>query len=709
MSKESNSSNCSLVSIDDEERRSPTADTTKFKLDLQCWPELVDIVYEMHRTHHMSLYYCSFQGAPAAVKGGPAAVKVMRLPTNTDMTGPQGQTPVRHGQLLSRLSHMQHKCLLNTHIVYPDKSKVINRKQLMPRAMNHNVDDSSIHSSLGNSNSSGHHTQSTTPPNSTTRGTSSYKGVPGRENSFNNALSFTRGTSSYKGQPDGENSLNNPRSPTNNMSPTATPQPRRSPSSISGGGAAASSSSTCPAVHAYMLSGSGEQQPSAQDPCIGPGGPGPGPRGSPSSGTGVPASSFSPSPPKQGGALTNSSTSPTEKGYMQQDDSQRDSKPQAAVAQAVAYLHQSGLIHGEVRAESVLVYKASGATAVSYFGLGSSVGSHIRSTSFINPPSARPSNPEVPTDVAVKLKDAGMTSITLNKGQLIVRKMLSRPRSNLVPYIAPEIFRGERPTKACDIYSFGLLMWEMYTGQLVFSDIASSATNLIQSVVVEGLRPQFPESTPAWYCLLAKRCWAPSPKHRPSIKNILLVLMADTKRDKPASSTHSSNDKSFYTDAGPKTASSLVYSDKPAGNDKPGGTEAEGAHGGPQANQLIYSDKPAGNDKPGGTEAEGAHGGPQASQLIYSDKPAGNDKSGGTEAEGAHGGPQASQLIYSDKPAGNDKPGGTEAEGAHGGPQASQLIYSDKPAGNDKPGGTEAEAQSLDKQAEGAHGGPQAS
>lgn len=50
-------------------------------------------------------------------------------------------------------------------------------------------------------------------------------------------------------------------------------------------------------------------------------------------------------------------------------------------------------------------------------------------------------------DVCVKLKDSGMCTITISKGQLLVRKLMARPRTGLVPFLAPEIFRGERPTK----------------------------------------------------------------------------------------------------------------------------------------------------------------------------------------------------------------------------------------------------------------------
>ncbi|RIA86791.1 kinase-like domain-containing protein, partial [Glomus cerebriforme] len=31
----------------------------------------------------------------------------------------------------------------------------------------------------------------------------------------------------------------------------------------------------------------------------------------------------------------------------------------------------------------------------------------------------------------------------------------------VLPYIAPEVLRGKPYTKAADIYSFGIIMWEM--------------------------------------------------------------------------------------------------------------------------------------------------------------------------------------------------------------------------------------------------------
>ncbi|CAI2173926.1 6123_t:CDS:2 [Funneliformis geosporum] len=40
----------------------------------------------------------------------------------------------------------------------------------------------------------------------------------------------------------------------------------------------------------------------------------------------------------------------------------------------------------------------------------------------------------------------------------------------IIPYIAPEIFLGQEYTTAADIYSFGMIMWELLTGRKPFWD-----------------------------------------------------------------------------------------------------------------------------------------------------------------------------------------------------------------------------------------------
>src|SRR2546421_4245958 len=63
-----------------------------------------------------------------------------------------------------------------------------------------------------------------------------------------------------------------------------------------------------------------------------------------------------------------------------------------------------------------------------------------------------------------------------------------------LPYIAPEVISGKEYTFASDIYSVGMLMWEISSGQPPFSnydydfDLAMNITN--------GMRPKIVSGTP---------------------------------------------------------------------------------------------------------------------------------------------------------------------------------------------------------------------
>ena len=59
---------------------------------------------------------------------------------------------------------------------------------------------------------------------------------------------------------------------------------------------------------------------------------------------------------------------------------------------------------------------------------------------------------------------------------------LSQPANNIllnneiygvIPYIAPEIFKGSSFSKESDIYSMGMIMWELTTGCKPFDNIES--------------------------------------------------------------------------------------------------------------------------------------------------------------------------------------------------------------------------------------------
>src|SRR5207248_251943 len=67
----------------------------------------------------------------------------------------------------------------------------------------------------------------------------------------------------------------------------------------------------------------------------------------------------------------------------------------------------------------------------------------------------------------------------------------------IIPYVAPEIFHGQKYTKASDIYSFSMIMWELMTGRRPFWD-QSHDTDLIIKIC-DGLRPPIITNAPKGY------------------------------------------------------------------------------------------------------------------------------------------------------------------------------------------------------------------
>ncbi|CAB5150149.1 unnamed protein product [Rhizophagus irregularis] len=89
----------------------------------------------------------------------------------------------------------------------------------------------------------------------------------------------------------------------------------------------------------------------------------------------------------------------------------------------------------------------------------------------------------------------------------------------VVPYVAPEIFQGQNYVKASDIYSFGMIMWELMTGRRPFWDKVHD-TNLIVEIC-DGLRPPIVTNAPDGYIELMNECWHFDPVKRPTASNLL--------------------------------------------------------------------------------------------------------------------------------------------------------------------------------------------
>jgi serine/threonine protein kinase len=88
----------------------------------------------------------------------------------------------------------------------------------------------------------------------------------------------------------------------------------------------------------------------------------------------------------------------------------------------------------------------------------------------------------------------------------------------IIPYMAPEIFQGQKYTKASDIYSFGMIMWEFMTARRPFWDRNHDIELIID--ISDELRPPIVTNAPEGYIELMNECWHSDPDKRPQATDL---------------------------------------------------------------------------------------------------------------------------------------------------------------------------------------------
>ncbi|XP_063758067.1 mitogen-activated protein kinase kinase kinase 7 isoform X2 [Eleginops maclovinus] len=149
-------------------------------------------------------------------------------------------------------------------------------------------------------------------------------------------------------------------------------------------------------------------------------------------------------------------------------------------------------------------------------------------------------------------------------------------------WMAPEVFEGNNYSEKCDVFSWGIILWEVITRRKPFDEIGGPAFRIMWAVH-NGTRPPLIKNLPKPIESLMTRCWSKDPSQRPSMEEIVKIMThlmkyfpgydeplqypyqySDDGQSNSATSTGSYAD---YTGTSNKSDANMEHSDSQGSND----------------------------------------------------------------------------------------------------------------------------------------------
>ena len=117
----------------------------------------------------------------------------------------------------------------------------------------------------------------------------------------------------------------------------------------------------------------------------------------------------------------------------------------------------------------------------------------------------------------VKVADFGVARVKSTDGTPMTAE------TGTYRWMAPEVIAHQHYTHKCDVFSYGILLWELVSG----GDIPYSGYTPLQAavgVVQRGLRPTVPQTCHPVVAQVMQYCWQPDPNARPEFEQVVELL-----------------------------------------------------------------------------------------------------------------------------------------------------------------------------------------
>ncbi|CAA7402306.1 unnamed protein product [Spirodela intermedia] len=145
------------------------------------------------------------------------------------------------------------------------------------------------------------------------------------------------------------------------------------------------------------------------------------------------------------------------------------------IARGMSYLHSQGILHRDLKSENLLLAE----------------------------------------DMSVKVADFGISCLESQCGD-------AKGFTGTYRWMAPEMIKGKHHTRKVDVYSFGIVLWELLTALTPFSDMTPEQAAF--AVAQKNARPPIPADCPPALGRLITQCWSANPETRPQFDKIVSIL-----------------------------------------------------------------------------------------------------------------------------------------------------------------------------------------